>query len=333
MRIRKIVNTLSGCVVMYKNHTISVVVPAYNEELLIVETLESIPDFVDKIYVVNDCSKDKTQERINAYLPKDPRVVSVPHEVNKGVGAAIVTGYRATIADGIDIAAVMAGDNQMDPAFLPELLDPIIAGKVDYTVGNRLTNPSYRRGMSKWRFFGNSILSLLTKIASGYWQMSDPQNGYTAITRRALETISLDAIYPRYGYCNDLMVRLNVYGFRMRNVPHPARYGREKSGIRYGTYIRKVSFLLLRDFCWRMKMKYVILGFHPLVFYYFFGAIFTLIGLIGGVTTFIEKFGFGYSVLFVHGMLSLVMFTLGMMFLFFAMWFDMQAENADYGWY
>lgn len=318
---------------MYRDHTISVVVPAYNEELLIVDTLESVPDFVDKIYVINDCSKDKTQEKIDAYLPKDTRVVSLPHTVNQGVGAAIVTGYRASAADGIDIAAVMAGDNQMDPDFLPELLDPIIDGKVDYTVGNRLTNPNYRAGMSKWRFFGNSILSLLTKIASGYWQMSDPQNGYTAISRRALETISLDDIYPRYGYCNDLMVRLNVYGFRMRNVPHPSRYGREKSGIRYGNYIRKVSILLLRDFLWRLKMKYVILGFHPLVFYYLSGVIFSLIGLVGGIVTLVEKFLWGIPVLFVHGMLSLVMFTLGMMFLFFAMFFDMQAETGDHGWY
>ncbi len=318
---------------MYRDHTISVVVPAYNEELLIVDTLESVPDFVDKIYVINDCSKDKTQEKIDAYLPKDKRVVSLPHTVNQGVGAAIVTGYRASAADGIDIAAVMAGDNQMDPDFLPELLDPIIDGKVDYTVGNRLTNPNYRAGMSKWRFFGNSILSLLTKIASGYWQMSDPQNGYTAISRRALETISLDDIYPRYGYCNDLMVRLNVYGFRMRNVPHPSRYGREKSGIRYGNYIRKVSILLLRDFLWRLKMKYVILGFHPLVFYYLSGVIFSLIGLVGGIVTLVEKFLWGIPVLFVHGMLSMVMFTLGMMFLFFAMFFDMQAETGDHGWY
>ena len=318
---------------MYREKKIGVVVPAYNEELLIVDTLESVPDFVDTIYVINDCSKDKTQEKIDAYLPKDTRVVSLPHTVNQGVGAAIVTGYRASAADGMDIAAVMAGDNQMDPDFLPELLDPIIDGKVDYTVGNRLTNPTYRAGMSKWRFFGNSILSLLTKIASGYWQMSDPQNGYTAISRRALETISLDDIYPRYGYCNDLMVRLNVYGFRMRNVPHPSRYGREKSGIRYGNYIRKVSILLLRDFLWRLKMKYVILGFHPLVFYYLFGVIFSLIGLVGGVVTLVEKFLWGIPVLFVHGMLSLVMFTLGMMFLFFAMFFDMQAETGDHGWY
>lgn len=318
---------------MYRDSTISVVVPAYNEELLIIDTLSSIPDFVDKIYVINDCSKDDTQKKIDEYLSKDARVVSIVHEKNQGVGAAIVTGYRASLADGIGISAVMAGDNQMDPDFLPELLDPIIDGKVDYTVGNRLTNPLYRAGMSKWRFFGNSILSFLTKVASGYWQMSDPQNGYTAISRRALETISLNAIYPRYGYCNDLMVRLNVYGFRMRNVPHPARYGLEKSGIRYGNYIRKVSVLLLRDFLWRLKMKYIVLGFHPLVFYYFFGTIFSLIGIVGGIITLVEKFVWMQNVLFVHGMLSMVMFTLGMMFLFFAMLFDMQAENADYGWY
>lgn len=318
---------------MYRDKTISVVVPAYNEELLIIDTLSTIPDFVDKIYVVNDCSKDKTQEKIDAYLPQDSRIVSLPHEVNKGVGAAIVTGYKQSRADKIDIATVMAGDNQMDPSFLPKLLDPIIDGKVDYTVGNRLTNIAYRHGMSKWRFFGNSILSLLTKIASGYWQMSDPQNGYTAISLRALETISLDSIYPRYGYCNDLLARLNTYGFRMRNVPHPARYGREKSGIRYGVYIRKVSWLLVRDFCWRMKMKYVILGFHPLVFYYLFGVIFTLISLFGAGFALVLKFAFGEAHLFMYGMLSLLLFSVGMMFIFFAMFFDMAAEDRDYGWY
>lgn len=318
---------------MYRNKTISVVVPAYNEQLLIIETLSTIPEYVDKIYVINDCSKDDTQKKIDEYLPKDNRIVAIQHEVNKGVGAAIVTGYKQSRADKIDIAAVMAGDNQMNPDFLPHLLDPIIDGKVDYTVGNRLTNIAYRGGMSKWRFFGNSILSLLTKIASGYWQMSDPQNGYTAISLRALETVSLDAIYPRYGYCNDLLARLNTFGFRMRNVPHPARYGREKSGIRYGVYIRKVSWLLVRDFCWRMKMKYVILGFHPLVFYYLFGVLFTLLGIVSAIVSLVLKFACGVDHLFVMGMLSAIIFILGMLFIFFAMFFDMQAEDKDYGWY
>ena len=118
------------------------------------------------------------------------------HEVNKGVGAAIVTGYKRALLDNMDIVAVMAGDNQMDPAFLPHLLDPIIDGKCDYTMGNRLASPEYRKSMSRWRLTGNAILTMLTKIASGYWSMMDPQNGYTAITTRALERMNLDEIYP-----------------------------------------------------------------------------------------------------------------------------------------
>ncbi len=261
---------------MYRDKKIGVVVPAYKEELLIKETLKSIPDYVDRVYVVNDCSPDRTGEIIAEFAKHDDRVVPLTHEVNKGVGAAIVTGYEEALKEGMDIAAVMAGDNQMDPEFLPELLDPIVDKKADYTIGNRLMSQEYRQQMSKWRFFGNSILTLLTKIASGYWQMMDPQNGYSAISARALDHISLKSVYPRYGYCNDLLVRLNVWGFRMRNVPHPARYGRETSGIKYSSYIVKLSWLLLTKFLWRLKMKYVVLSFHPLVFFYFFGAILTI---------------------------------------------------------
>lgn len=253
--------------------------------------------------------------------------------MNKGVGAAIVSGYKKTLEDGIDIAAVMAGDNQMDPAFLPQLLDPIADKKCDYTMGNRLMSPDFRRGMSKWRFFGNSVLTMLTKIASGYWQMVDPQNGYTAITARALERINLDAIYPRYGYCNDVLVRLNVYGFRIKNIPHPAKYGREKSGIRYSTYICKVSRLLLKDFLWRLKFKYIVFGFHPLVFFYVFGAILTVIGIIAALFSLWEKFFAGVDQLFVHGVLSFMVFTMGLMFLLFAMLYDMEQERNANGWY
>ncbi len=316
----------------YRDHRIAVVVPAYKEELLIGETLDSIPAFIEKIYAVEDCSPDRTLEIIQEYAKKDPRIVPIHHEVNKGVGAAIVTGYKRALAEGMDIAAVMAGDNQMDPAFLPHLLDPIIDGKCDYTMGNRLISPEYRKGMSKWRFFGNSVLTLLTKMSSGYWQMMDPQNGYTAISGRALERISLDSIYPRYGYCNDLLVKLNVWGFRVINVPHPARYGRETSGIRYSTYIFKVSWLLFRDFLWRMKMKYIVLSFHPLVFYYGLGVTFTILGLLGGLYSLHYKFIQGFPI-FVPAVVSLVLFGLGAQLWLFAMLFDMQQEKNSNGWY
>ena len=318
---------------MYREKKIAVTIPAYNEEKLIINTLEGIPAFVDRIYVVNDCSKDSTGKLIEDYAAAHPRVFPIQHEVNQGPGAAIKHGYAQALEEEIDIVATMDGDGQMDPEYLSKIIDPVVDGKVDFTVGNRLLSPESRKGMSKWRYFGNAILSLLTKIASGYWQLMDPQNGYTAISRRALEVIPFQKMYPRYGYLNERLTLLNIYGFRVRNVPHPAIYGTEKSTIRYHTYIPRVSKLLLGLFIRRMKMKYIVFGFHPLVFYYCFGTIFSIIGLIGGMIALIEKFGFGYNVLFVHGMLSMVMFTLGMMFLFFAMIFDMQAEQNQYGWY
>jgi len=316
----------------YRGKKIAVVVPAYNEELLIGETLAGIPDFVARIYVVNDTSTDRTQEVVEYYASHDPAVIPLRHEVNQGVGAAIVTGYKKALEDGMDVMAVMAGDNQMDPAFLPELLDPVIDKKCDYTMGNRLVNPGYRKGMSKWRFSGNAILTLLTKIASGYWQMVDPQNGYTAISRRALERISLDDIYPRYGYCNDVLVKLNVIGFRVINVPHPSRYGLEKSKIKYSTYILKLSRLLLKDFFWRLKMKYVVLNFHPLVFFYLFGALLSILGLFGGIFSLYRKI-FEHRELFDPAVLSLLTFGLGVQCIFFAMFFDMQQEKNSNGWY
>ncbi|MFA5294486.1 MAG: glycosyltransferase family 2 protein [Methanoregulaceae archaeon] len=316
----------------YRSHRIAVVVPAYNEQLLIRDTLTTIPPFVEKIYVIDDCSRDATWATIQECAAEDKRVVPIRHPENRGVGAAIATGYRKAVDDGIDIAAVMAGDNQMDPAFLPAILDPLIDGRCDYTMGNRLINPEYRKEMSRWRFFGNAVLTFLTKMASGYWQIMDPQNGYTAISSRALGRIELDRIYPRYGYCNDLLVRLNVWGFRVVNVPHPARYRQETSGIRYRTYLFRVSWLLLKDFFWRLKMKYVVLSFHPLVFYYGMGFFFTILAILGGIYSLYFKYVMGNQ-MFVPLVLTLVLFGLGMQFWLFAMLFDMQQEKDASGWY
>jgi len=313
---------------MYKQKSTAVVIPAYNEEKLIGDTLKSLPSFIDKIYVVNDGSKDKTAEIVEGLSKSDSRIVCLQHKTNKGPGAAIVTGYKKSLEDSIDITAVMDGDNQMSPKYLPFMLDPIVNGMADYTKGNRLSNPSYRKGMSKWRLFGNSILTLLTKIASGYWHLIDPQNGFTAISKKVLSSISLDDVYPWYGYLNDLLVKMNIYNFRVLNISHPAKYGKEKSKIKYGKYIVKVSWLLLSDFIWRLKMKYVVLSFHPLVLFYISGIIITPIGLIGGIYSLYYKFVLGDS-LFVRGVLSALLFIIGIQFLFFAMLFDMQLENGN----
>ncbi|WP_292521955.1 glycosyltransferase family 2 protein [Methanoculleus sp.] len=312
----------------YRGKRIAVVVPAYNEEDLIGETLDGIPDYVAKIYVVDDGSADMTGAIIEDYAHHDPRIVAIHHNPNRGVGAAITTGYLQAVEDGMDIAAVMAGDNQMDPAYLPDLLDPIIDGRADYTKGNRLINQAYRKGMSPWRSFGNSLLTFLTKVASGYWQMMDPQNGYTAVSIKTLKTLPLTEVYQGYGYCNHLLIWLNICGCRVSDVAIPARYGREKSKIRYSTYIPRVSKLLLGNFLFRLKTKYIQMGFHPLAFFYAAGAVLTPIGVLGGLVALWEKFAMGYPVLFVHGVLSFLVFMMGMQFLFFAMLFDMQANAA-----
>jgi len=239
---------------MYQGYKLGIVVPAYNEAKLISETLESMPQSADRIYVVDDGSTDNTRQIIQGFNGERFCMLSNGH--NQGVGAAIATGYKKALEENIDIVVVMAGDNQMDAKHLPELLAPIIKGEADYAKGNRLSRPAHRRGMSNWRFFGNWVLTLLTKIASGYWTIRDPQNGYTAITREALKRIDLHKIYPGYGYCNDLLVKLNVADCNVADVLIPANYGKEKSKIKYGKYITKVSPLLVRGFLWRLRLKY-----------------------------------------------------------------------------
>jgi glycosyltransferase involved in cell wall biosynthesis len=308
---------------LYKDNKIAVVVPALNEEVLIRPTLETIPEFIDVVYAIDDGSTDNTLKVMKDIASVDSRIQIIEHSENSGVGAAIVSGYKRCVEDEMDISVVMAGDNQMSPEYIPNLLDPIVDGQVDYTKGNRLLTKDYREGMSGWRFFGNSILTMLTKLSSGYWSMMDPQNGFTAASREALMTIGLDEVFTYYGYCNDILTKLNVYGFGVKDVNIPARYGDEKSKIKYGPYILKVSRQLSRNFVWRLKMKYLILSFNPLVFFYLFGLILTPLGFGLGIWSIYMWVTQGLS-LFVRASLSGIIFIVGLQFLLFAMLFDMQ---------
>src|SRR3954454_12057543 len=191
---------------MLDDKRIAVVVPAHDEETLIASTLASIPAFVDAIYVVDDASSDSTVERAAG----DPRVRILRHEKNQGVGAAIVTGYKAAVAEGADVACVMAADGQMDPVDLEHLAGAVARGEVDYAKANRLFTGEAWKLIPRSRYLGNAILSLLTKIASGYWHVADSQSGYTALALPTLAALDLDRIYRRYGFPNDMLVHLNV---------------------------------------------------------------------------------------------------------------------------
>ncbi|WP_232316166.1 glycosyltransferase family 2 protein [Methanosarcina vacuolata] len=303
---------------------IGVVVPAYNEELLISETLSGIPEYVDRIYVIDDGSTDRTGEIVKKF--GDSRIVYLRHEVNKGVGAGIIDGYKLALKDEMDIVAVMAGDNQMDPVQLPRLIFPIIEGRADYTKGNRLLTDNFRTGMSKWRSLGNLLLSFITKIGSGYWHVMDPQNGYTAISRQALDVIDLDSVYPYYGYCNDLLIKLNAFGMRVMDVVMPARYGRERSKIHYGKFIRKVAPMIFRGFLWRLRVKYTVLDFHPLVLFYFLGMVALPVGVILGLWGLLQVL-LQNPLPSYYPLLGFLVLGMGLQMLLFGMLFDMQVEK------
>jgi len=238
---------------MYLNKIIAAVVPAYNEEKYIEDAINSIPEFVDVIYAVNDGSTDNTGIIMTELAANNKKIVIITKE-NGGVGSAIVSGYKRCVQDNIDIAAVMAGDNQMDPAYLSVLIEPIANNQADYAKAERMTVDEYREGMSNFRRLGNWLLRWLTRIAAGNFNIIDSQAGYTAISNHALKVIDLDGIYHYYGYCNDILVKLSVAKARILEIPMPYvnEEGSRESKIRYQSYIPKVSWLLLRLMFWRL---------------------------------------------------------------------------------
>jgi glycosyltransferase involved in cell wall biosynthesis len=264
---------------VYEGKIIGVVVPAYNEEKLVGRVIETMPDFIDRAIVVDDCSQDNTSQVVRGYQSADARVLLIRHEKNQGVGGAIATGYKWCRDHEVDVAVVMAGDAQMDPADLPALLDPIVEDRVDYSKGNRLLTGEAWRIIPRARYLGNASLSFLTKIVSGYWHVADSQAGYTAVNKRVLHLLPLDKIYPRYGMPNDFLVTLNIYNMRVIDVPVKPVYGSEKSGINFKTIVFTLSFLLLRLFFRRMISKYIIRDFHPLVLFYSLGVFLLLLDI------------------------------------------------------
>ena len=314
---------------MFENARIGVVVPCYNEEVLIGKVIETMPEFVDRIYVVDDLSTDSTSDKIKAYVEEQPeRITLITHAVNQGVGGAIASGYKAALAEEMDVTAVMAGDAQMDPDDLPNLITPVVRGECDYAKGNRLFRGDAWHIIPRVRYLGNSVISLLTKVASGYWHVADSQSGYTAIGREALSAIDWDSMYKRYGQPNDLLVRLNVWSFRVRDVEVRPVYGiGEKSGIKPFRMIPRLSWLLMKLFIFRMLHKYVIRDFHPLLFFYAVGLTLMPVGMALGSYLFLKRLLIG-PVAETSALFAVFLVIMGLQFLLFAMWFDME-YNKD----
>ncbi|MCW8930172.1 MAG: glycosyltransferase family 2 protein [Gammaproteobacteria bacterium] len=309
---------------MFENKTIGVVVPAYNEELLISKVLSTMPNFVDTIIVVNDASTDKTQEIISNFDEKNHQIILINHDKNQGLGQSLIDGYNKALELDIDVVAIMAGDAQMSPDDLSRVIKPVVRNEFDYVKGNRLLREDVILRMPKHRYIGNSVLTLLTKFATGYWSLIDPQCGYTAISKKALSRIPINQMIKGYGYNAHILNMLNLNNMRVKDVEVEPVYGQEQSKIKLKSYIPTVSKLLIKLFFKRMTHKYLMREFHPLIFFYLFSFFNGVILSVPLMIRFIYMYSeIGYIP---QTTLILLISTLNMSFfgLFFGMWLDME---------
>jgi len=357
---------------MLLDKTVAVVVPAYNEETQIGIVLDTMPDFVDRIIVINDCSSDRTPDIVQEYIACQPvhpqqipripmeetptlfnraniiiqeirkeeealfvrhqiyndnsrdRIVLINNHQNSHVGSSIANGYKWCREHAIQCTAVMAGDAQMDPDELASICMPVISEGIDYVKGNRLRNKAARRMIPRKRYFGNSILSALTKFASGYWSVSDTQTGYTAISLSALEELDLHKIYPGYGMPNDMLIKLNIAHCSLREVPIKPVYNvGEKSKMRIGRVIPKISILLIKGFFVRILKKYFLLDFHPIFLFYSIALLSGLTGFYFLIRIIISLVRFGSNSITTGTYLGFIaLLVISLMSLGIGMWLD-----------
>ena len=234
---------------------VAVVIPSYRVVKHILGVIDGLGPEVWRIYVVDDKCPDGSGAYVQAHS-KDPRVIVLRHEVNQGVGAAVMTGYRAAIADGAEVIVKVDGDGQMDPGLIPNFITPILAGEADYTKGNRFFDLEELRAMPKVRLFGNAVLSLMTKLSSGYWDLFDPTNGYTAIHADVARHLPFAKISQRYFFETDMLFRLNILRAAVVDIPMDARYCDEVSNLKISKIMGEFLVKHARNFAKRIFYNY-----------------------------------------------------------------------------
>jgi len=305
--------------------SIAVVIPSFRVTDHILEVLKNIGPEVERIYVIDDACPDKSGEFVKKNST-DKRVQVLFHETNQGVGGAVVTGYMAALADNADVVVKVDGDGQMDPGLILTIAKPVLEGNADYSKGNRFDSLEDLFSMPKARIFGNAVLSLWSKLSSGYWNITDPTNGFTAIHRKALEAIQLDKLRKTYFFESDLLFRLSIVNAVVMDVPMVSVYGNEKSNLK----IRKVIF----EFPWRHTVN-----LHKRIFYKYYlrewsvasfelpiGIGLTIFGAWFGLARYFEASGAGQATTAGQVTLSALALILGVQLLLSFLAYDVQSE-------
>ena len=315
---------------MFEGQCVAVIVPCFQVAGHVTEVLRGVPGWVDHILVVDDGSTDELAAAVAA--AGADRVALLRHDMNLGVAAAMVTGLRRALELGADVMVKIDGDGQMDPRYIPALLDPIVAGEADLTKGNRFLRRRPLRSMPLLRHLGNLALSFLTKVASGYWNLFDPTNGYLALRRRLVEELELERLGPRYYFEISLLCEAYLSGAVARDVAIPARYGGERSSLSLAGTVAAFPFLLLRSCMRRVVVRYFIRDFTPVALFLVAGTLLSGFGLGFGIDNWLARAGTGQPTPTGTLLLALLPLLVGIQLLLQAVVMDIANVPASSPW-
>lgn len=314
---------------LYKESCIAIVIPCHNERDFVPSVLSGIPDYVDEVVLVDDCSSDGTLEVMRSLENSRKGIHILRTDVNLGVGGATLTGYRYVLSalPDVDVVVKMDGDGQMPPDKLDSILEPILCDDYDYSKGNRFMMSKALSTMPGSRLFGNFVLTFMTKYASGYWNIFDVQNGFTAIRRQMLEQLDLDTVHQGYFFENDMLVHLNCRYARVKDVALPAIYGDEVSGINIGNVALTFPFLLFKRYWWRIYNKYMIFNLSPVAVFTIVGTFLFASGAVNALRMWVKSAATGEAAALGTVMIALVSIILGFQMMLQGITLDIQESD------
>ena len=316
---------------MYRKLETAVVIPCYNEEKMITQTIKKIPEYIDHIIAVNDASTDNTIGVLNKLKKQYSKLIIVDNKVNQGVGGALIAGYDYAIKNTKTTAiGIVAGDDQFDSSYLKAMLDDFIDQSADYVKASRFFHREAFKTMPKYRQFGNIFISLLTKFSTGYYSITDITNGCGWLRREIIEKVDFSIVEKRYDYETSMLTALSIANAKVIDHAVPAHYGDEKSTIKLIPTAWRNLKAVWKGFWRRIYYKYVLYGFHPVALFLFTGMFFLIISLLLAIFLLYVKLFAHQSPTAGSVMLAVLPFILGIQLTLTALTIDVSNENNNF---